>query len=67
MALDAETHEAIAAQVSLENVGDTGVLPSLLNPLRRRIGQVSADGAYDIKTCHRLLKKKGNRDRHVSL
>lgn len=31
----------------------------LLNPLRRKIKQVSADGAYDTKTCHALLQKKG--------
>lgn len=59
LAVDAQTHEAIAAEVSLENVGDREVLPSLLNPLRRRLHQVSADGAYDSKACHRLLQKKG--------
>lgn len=44
LAIDAETHEAIAAEVSLESVGDNEVLPTLLNPLRRKIKQVSADG-----------------------
>ncbi|WKE64618.1 IS5 family transposase [Gallaecimonas kandeliae] len=59
LAVDAQTHEAIAAEVSLENVGDSEVLPGLLNPLRRRIDQVSADGAYDSRACHRLLQRKG--------
>lgn len=59
LAIDAETHEAIAAEVSLESVGDNEVLPTLLNPLRRKIKQVSADGAYDTKACHRVLKSKG--------
>ena len=30
-------------------------------PLRRKIKQVSADGAYDTKACHALLKKKGRK------
>lgn len=35
------------------------VLPTLLNPLRRKIEQVSADGAYDTRACYALLQKKG--------
>ncbi len=58
VAVDSDTHEVIAAQMSLENVGDNQVLPVLLNPLRRRIGQLSADGAYDTRACHQLLQKK---------
>ncbi|ROQ24193.1 IS5 family transposase [Gallaecimonas pentaromativorans] len=61
LAVDAQTHEAIGAQVSLESVGDSEVFPALLSPLRRRIEQVSADGAYDSKACHRLLQKKGTK------
>lgn len=56
MVVDARTHEAIAAEVSLENVGGSEVLPGWLNPLRRRIAQVSADGAYHSKACP---KKRG--------
>ncbi|WP_417360919.1 MULTISPECIES: IS5 family transposase [Gammaproteobacteria] len=59
LAVDTQTHEAIAAEVSLESVGDSEVLPGLLNPLRRHIHQVNADGAYDSKACHRLLQEKG--------
>ncbi|TDR74490.1 IS4 family transposase [Photobacterium lutimaris] len=58
LAVDADTHEVIAAEVSLVNVGDNEVLPTLLNPLRRRLLQVLADGAYDTKECHKLLRKK---------
>ena len=61
LAVDAATHAIVAAEVSLETVGDNAVLPTLLNPLRRKIEQVSADGAYDTKACHALLKKKGIR------
>lgn len=59
LAVDAKTHEVIAAQVSLDSVGDNQALPSLLNPLRRKLKQVSADGAYDSKACYALIDKKG--------
>lgn len=59
LAVDAATHEVIAAEVSLVSVADNEVLPTLLNPLRRKIKQFSADGAYDTKACHKLLKHKG--------
>tara|TARA_Y100001934_G_C12387253_1_gene797669 strand:+ start:47292 stop:48209 length:918 start_codon:yes stop_codon:yes gene_type:complete len=59
LAVDANTHDVIAAEVSLDSVGDNQALPSLLNPLRRKIKQVSADGAYDTKACYRLIAKKG--------
>ncbi|MBR9856650.1 MAG: IS5 family transposase [Gammaproteobacteria bacterium] len=61
LAVDARTHEVIAAEVSLENVADNEVLPTLLNPLRRRLHQVSGDGAYDTKECHQLLLRKGSK------
>lgn len=57
--MDAETHAVVAAEISLETVADNEVLPTLLNPLRRKIKQVCADGAYDTKACHTLLQKKG--------
>jgi hypothetical protein len=34
-------------------------LPTLFNPLRRALGTVYADGAYDTKACHELIKRKG--------
>ncbi len=34
-------------------------LPTLLNPLRRKLGRVYADGAYDSKASHRLIARKG--------
>ena len=59
LAVDIETHETISAEVSLVSVGDNEVLPTLLNPLRRKIHTVSADGAYDTKSCYGTLKNKG--------
>ena len=60
LAVDVDTHEAISAEVSLVNVGDGEVLPTLLNPLRRKVITVSADGANNSKNCHETLKKKGS-------
>ncbi|AQS36672.1 transposase, IS4 family [Shewanella psychrophila] len=59
LAVDANTHEVVAAEVTLVNVADNEVLPTLIKPLRRQIKQVSADGAYDTKACHKLLQRKG--------
>ena len=53
------THDIVAAEVSLENIHDAEVLPTLLNPLRRKLGRVYADGAYDSKASHRLIARKG--------
>lgn len=61
LAVDAGTHEVIAAEVILESVADSEVLPTLLNPLRRRIHKVSADGAYDTQYCPNYCSKKGLR------
>ncbi len=44
------------AYVSVDN---NEILPILLNPLRRKIQQVSADGAYDTRTGHHVLNNKG--------
>lgn len=59
LAVDIDTHEVISAEVSLVNVGDSEELPTLLNPLRRKIDTVSGNGAYDTKECHKVLQRKG--------
>ncbi len=59
LAVDPVTHDIVAAEVSLENVHDAEVLPTLLNPLRRKLGRVYADGAYDSKARHQLISRKG--------
>ena len=59
LAVDPVTHDIVAAEVLLENVHDAEVLPTLLNPLRRKLGHVYADGAYDSKASHQLISHKG--------
>lgn len=58
LAIDSYAHKVVSAEITLVNVADNEVLPTLLNPLRRAIKQASADGAYDTKACHKLLKRK---------
>ncbi len=57
--MDAATHDIVAAEVSLENLHDVEVLRILLNTLRRKLGRVYADGAYDSKASHQLISRKG--------
>ncbi len=59
LAVDPVTHDILAAEVSLENVHDADVLPTLLNRLRRKLVHVYADGAYDSKASHQLISRKG--------
>ncbi|WP_421291087.1 IS5 family transposase [Aeromonas veronii] len=59
LAVDPATHDIVAAEISLENVHDIEVLPTLLNPLRRKLEHVYADGAYDSKASHQLILRKG--------
>ncbi|MGY3892703.1 IS5 family transposase, partial [Aeromonas enterica] len=47
LAVDPASHNIVAAEASLENIHDAEVLPTLFNPLRRALGTVYADGAYD--------------------
>lgn len=58
LAVDPATHGIVAAEASLENAHDAEVLPSLLNPLRHKLGRIYADGAYNSKASHRLIARK---------
>ncbi|PCS23638.1 hypothetical protein BTN49_0607 [Candidatus Enterovibrio escicola] len=59
LAVDVSTHEVISTEVSLVSVDDNEVLPILLNLLRRKIQQVSTNGAHGTRACHHILKNKG--------
>ncbi|EGQ8204260.1 IS5 family transposase [Vibrio cholerae] len=58
LAVDTSTHEIVAAELSLSNVTDAEVLPNLLKQTRRRIIEISGDGAYDTKDCHEAIRFK---------
>jgi len=52
IAVDTSTHEIIAAELSLSNVGDAEALPNLLKQTRRKIIEISGDGIYDTRDCY---------------
>ncbi len=54
IAVDADTHEIIAAELSLSNVTDAEVLSNLLKQTLRKITEISGDGAYGTKDCTKL-------------
>ncbi|EJG0841099.1 TPA: IS5 family transposase, partial [Vibrio parahaemolyticus] len=58
LAVDTSTHEIVAAELSLLNVTDAEVLPNLLKQTRRRIIEISGDGAYDTRDCHDAIRFK---------
>lgn len=57
IAVDIDTHEIIAAELTLSGVTDLEVLPNLLKQTRRAIKAISGDGAYDTRECHRTMGK----------
>ncbi|GMQ48322.1 hypothetical protein VB10N_33210 [Vibrio sp. 10N] len=52
LAVDTSTHEIIASELSLSTVTDAEVLPNLLKQTRRKILEISGDGAYETRDCH---------------
>lgn len=58
LAVDTSTHEIVAAELSLCNVTDAEVLPNLLKQTRRRIIEISGDGAYDTRDCYDAIRFK---------
>lgn len=58
LAVDTNTHEIIAAELSLSNVTDAEVLPNLLKQTRRKIVEISGDGAYDTKAFYEAIRIK---------
>ncbi|OQK36725.1 putative transposase [Vibrio vulnificus] len=58
LAVDTGTHEIVAAELSLSNVTDAEVLPNLLKQTRRRIIEISGDGAYDTRDCYEAIRFK---------
>lgn len=58
LAVDTSTHEIIAAELSLSVVPDAEVQPNLLKQTRRKILEISGDGAYDTRDCHAAIRIK---------
>ena len=47
-----DTHEIVAVELTLDNVGDVTDLPDLLDQIDADIGSMTADGAYDGETVY---------------
>ena len=60
LAVDAENHEVIAAELTAAFVGDAEVLPELLDqlPAEESLATVAADGAYDTHACHHAIRER---------
>lgn len=58
LAVGTETHEIIAAELSLSNVIDGEVLPNLLKQTRLRIIEISDDGAYETRLYYEAIHFK---------
>lgn len=58
LAVDADTHQVVSAELSLSTVTDGEVLPELLKNTQRKIQSISGDGAYDTWLCYQAIKRK---------
>ena len=47
LAVDADTHEILAAELTVDDVGDVSMIPDLLDQIDGPVGSMTADGAYD--------------------
>src|SRR5512143_2362227 len=63
VAVDAESHQRVAAELTAVFVGDAEVFPDLLEqlPAEERLAAVAADGAYETQACHNALLNRGAR------
>jgi transposase len=52
LAVDAETQEIVAVELTPDDVGDVSVLPDLLDQIEDPVGSMTADGAYDGDTVY---------------
>jgi len=59
LAVDTDTHDIIAAELTLSGVTDAEILPNLLKQTRRVIKEISGDGAYDTRECHTAIRVNG--------
>lgn len=58
LGVDEATGEVVASLVTVNGVGDSEVLPELLDQVDEPIAQVSGDGAYDTHQCYRVIAQR---------
>ena len=64
LAIDEQTLEIRAVEITSSDVGDAPMLPERLNqiPPDQEIASVTADGAYDTRKCHDAIAERGAAD-----
>ena len=60
LAVNADTGEVLAAELTNRRTADCARVPELLDQIDHRVASVTADGAYDAGTVYEAAKKKGN-------
>lgn len=58
LAVDAETHEIVAVELTPDDVGDVPTIPDLLDQIEDPIGSMTADGAYDGKAVYDAVAER---------
>lgn len=61
LAVDQNTGYILAAATTTNSISDGQMLPCLLEQVKQAIGQVSADGGYDRRTCYEAIALRGAR------
>jgi IS5 family transposase len=59
LAVDRDSGEILAAELSSRKAHDSTRVPKLLKPLDRRMASACADGAYDTDAVYEALRKQG--------
>jgi len=60
LAVDADTGEIVASDLTGRRTGDSARVPALLGQIDHRVTSVSADGAYDTKSVYEAAQVKGD-------
>ena len=60
LAVNADTGEVLAADLTNRRTADCARVPKLLDQIDDRVASVTADGAYDAGTVYEAAKKKGD-------
>ena len=60
LAVNAETGEVLASDLTNRRTADCARVPGLLNQIDDRVASVTADGAYDAATVYEAAKKMGD-------
>jgi len=58
LAVDADTHEIVAVELTVDDVGDVSMIPSLLDQIDGPVGSMTGDGAYDGQVVYNAVTQR---------